>query len=616
MTRWFMRGGVARWVGLALGAALLLAAVVLAWQGGQRFAPQGSTPGAAGNAAAAGALRWQVGTAQRYLLTLHSTLEAGAAGAPTVVRLQAGLNMRTLARGADGVRVGLQFDDVVLEVDGQRDAGRESALGTALRVHFTPEGMPRAFEFAAGLDTAQRTMLENLVRTFQLTVRPGEPAWQVQERGVSGAYVAQYRRTAPLELRKSKGGFDAPAAGPMAGATLASSEVIRLDPQHDWLRSMTVEETLRGGSQGPMPLVIHQRAALTLQPAARVTVSPAVWDFVAATAAAPRQAALPVPRMTAAAARAEILSRVDALDSERAQRTTHIRRLGALVRVDPLLPAVIVDRLRSGGLEDHTRAELFLVLEMAGTAPAQAALASVTQDAVWSVADRSRAIVALGGLDSPQPEVVDTLWALAAQATATGDAGKLAGDAMFALGRVARGLREAGHPDYPALRQRLLGGALAGGSAPGEDRQRANQVLALGNSGDASLTDDVAGLLADDSAVVRRAAAQALGALATDAAAERMLAQYGVESSGQVRGAIAESLQQWSAPTPLAMQTLRRALPREPDERARHGIATLLGMHLRQHPDNAAALRELLRVEPSRRIRQAAADALAEAGRP
>lgn len=604
-------GPVRRW--RALGGMAALAVLLLLLAGLWRAATMPPTPAPDGDAV----LRWQTGTAQRYALQMDSTLQAGgaAAGPPTVVRLQAGLNMRTLSVGADAVQVGLQFDDVVLHVDGQRDAGREAALGTPLRVHFSPGGMRQAFEFPAAASHEDRIMLENLVRTFQVTLQAGETAWQARERGVSGDYVAVYRRAAGNVLTKTKGSFDAPDTGPMAGATLSSQEVVRLDPRHDWLQSMTVEETLRAGSAGTLAMTVRQRAVLSLHPAAPVAVPPEVWAFAAAGAAPQRPVALPVPRLSAASARAEMLARVRGLDVDRAQRAVHIRRLGALARVDPQLPALIVDQLRSGGLADATRAELFLVLEIAGTAAAQSALASLTQDADWAVADRSRAVVALGGLDDPQPQALDTLWAMAAQAAGPADAAKLAGDATFALGRLGRTMHDAGHPGFPLLRQRLLNGALAGGSTPAEDRQRANHLLALGNLRDASLTGDVGDMLDDASPVVRRAAAQALGALAIDAAAERLLDQLRAETSAPVRSAIAESLRHWTAPTPQAMQTLRTVLPREHDERTRHAMTTLLGTHLAQHPDNAAALRALLRTEPSRRIRQVAADALAEAGR-
>lgn len=609
------------WLPGAAAAALAIAAAAVVWQAVTPRAPDPTAD------ASTTALRWQVGTAQRYTLRTDSTMRmytpgGGTGTAPTRVQLNAVLDMLTLARsgaGSEGhVTVGLQLDEVQLRIDGQRDAALEAVMRTPVRVRYAAQGMPMDFAFAAPLTRRQQTMLENIVRSFQVTHRADAPAWAAEEQGASGAYVADYRRTGPLQLSKSKGRFDAPATGLLAGATLTSQEVIRLDPRHDWLASMTVEETLRAGGGDRPAVTIVNHAVLALQPSARVAVATDRFAFAAAPTAAAEPtatAARPAPRVSVAAARREILSRIPALDSDRTRRAQHLRRLGDLARVDPQLPSVIVEALRSDTWADDTRAGLFLVLEMAGTAAAQSALAAVAQDRSWSVADQSRAIVALGGVDRPDAQAINALWGLAALGGATLDAAKLAGDATFSLGRIAGSLRRAEDPAYAALQQRLVAGATGAGGSPAADQQRANHLLAIGNTGDPTLTDRVADQLADTSPVVRRAAAQALGALATDAAAERLVAQFGVEPSGPVRGAIAESLRHWSAPTPQAMQTLRSALAGEADERARHGIASLLGAHLAQHPENAAALRQLLRSEPSRRIRQAAADALASHAR-
>lgn len=606
-----------KWLPVAGAGALVVAAAVLTWQG---VAPTTSAPAADTTMAT---LRWQVGTTQRYTLRTDSSMRMSTANdatgaATTRVQMQAALNMLTLSRSEGSALVGLQFDEVQLRINGQRDAELEAALSTPFRVRYSAQGTPQAFEFAAALTRQHQSMIENMVRTFQVTLRDGEQAWAAEEQGTSGAYVAQYRRTGPLQLSKSKGRFDAPTTGMLAGATLSSQEVIRLDPRRDWLASMTVEETLRSGDGDRLAVTITNHAALALQPSARAGLDAGRFAFAAvpaATAAPDRAASQPLPKLSVASARAEILARIQSLDTHRPQRAQHLRRLGDLIRVDRQMPGVIVEALRTDALNDDTRAELFLALEMAGTVHAQSALAAVAQDPSWSVADQSRAIVALGGVDRPDAQAIDALWSLAAQVGDTVDAAKLAGDATFALGRIASSLRRAQDPAYPDLQQRLLAGATSGGGSRSADQQRANHLLAIGNMGDPSLTDPVAGLLADASPVVRRAAAQALGALATDAAADRMMAQFSAEPNGPVRGAIADALRHWSTPTPQAMQTLRAALTREPDERARHGIAVLLGSQLAQHPENAAALRQLLRTEPSKRIRQAVADALASADR-
>ena len=163
---------------------------------------------------------------------------------------------------------------------------------------------------------------------------------------------------------------------------------------------------------------------------------------------------------------------------------------------------------------------------------------------------------------------------------------------------------------YAALRADLLSGAL--GSA--DTQQRANFVHALGNTGDASLSREIAPLLSDSAPAVRGAAAQSLGTLGTDAAADVLMAQLRQESVATVRGAIAESLVSWSSPTPSAMATIRRDVGAEREERARLAMAQVLGRNLATYPENRATLEALMRTEQNEQIRRQVASMLA-AGR-
>ena len=59
------------------------------------------------------------------------------------------------------------------------------------------------------------------------------------------------------------------------------------------------------------------------------------------------------------------------------------------------------------------------------------------------------------------------------------------------------------------------------------------------------------------------------------------------------------------------MAMFRQAVRTESDERTRYNIAILLGENLAKFPENEAVLREIMRKEPSKRIRQKVAEALA-----
>jgi hypothetical protein len=59
------------------------------------------------------------------------------------------------------------------------------------------------------------------------------------------------------------------------------------------------------------------------------------------------------------------------------------------------------------------------------------------------------------------------------------------------------------------------------------------------------------------------------------------------------------------------MAIFRQAVRTEADERTRYNIAILLGENLQKFPENEVALREVMRKEPSKRIHQKVAAALA-----
>ena len=168
-------------------------------------------------------------------------------------------------------------------------------------------------------------------------------------------------------------------------------------------------------------------------------------------------------------------------------------------------------------------------------------------------------------------------------------------------------MNAANDPNYSSLRAGLLNGALRGR----DPQQRANFVHAIGNTRDASLAREIVALLDDAAPAVRSAAAQSLGMLGTNQAADELMQRLNQERSSVVRGAIAESLVSWTSPSAPAVASIRTAVRAEPDENTRFNMARLLGKNLATFPENRAVLQDLLRTEQSKRIRQQVAEALA-----
>ncbi len=558
-------------------------------------------------------LQWHVGAAQQYRVQTDSSMQMNTNGtAKTLpVRMNCGLELRTLEANSGTALVGMQLSTVDLQIGGQTDPGTNQALSVPFRVRFASGGYPEAFEFPAGVTAQNREILENLVRMFQVTMNKGE-SWTAQESNGSGAYEAAYRRTGPTQVEKTKQHFKASASSPpmLEGADITSTESFSLDPGRDWIAAMILDEKLQSKGQGGPAVTITNHATLKLQSASQTAASADKWQFTAS-AAPPdtRSIQHPIPNISKEEARARILDAVSQLDAAKQGRMTWVHELRDLLRVDDAMPAVLLEVLRTQQLSDRTRADLYLAFEQAGTKAAQTAMSSVITDTSWATKDALRAIVALGGVDHPSSDTLSTLWSTALDTAASGERqGRIASTATFALGSLGSAMKAAKDPDYSSLRTSLLDSAMSGVNT----EQRANFVFALGNTHDATLSDDITPLLSDSAPAIRRAAALSLGMIgATDRSAGVLMSQFKQESNSEVRGAIAESLVSWTEPTPAAMATMRDAVGKEQDENTRYNIARFLGENLDKYPTNKPVLKQLLRTEQSKRIRQSVANALA-----
>lgn len=533
----------------------------------------------------------------------------GATNSPSSIQVQLRglLDTLTLQSDAGQALVGMRLSSPELKINGAIDAGTNRALAAPFRVRFAASGMPLAFEFPAEVSQQNRSILENLVRTFQVSLAPGD-SWVTQEANGSGTYEAAYRRGGPNRFEKSKRRFTATAAGMVSWADVDSTETFRLDAARDWIVVMDVVENMSSEGQGAPVMKVSNHATLALQEDARVAFPAKLWDFMHAPAAVddstwPQDKKLD---MTPAQARREIRATIPQLDATTQGRLALIHRLRDLLRVDASLPALILDALRTQDLGDRTRADLYLVLELAGTDSAQAALATVINDSSWSLKDGMRAIVAMGSVKQPTADSISTLWS-ATRNYAGGERQRMASSAAFALGSIGGTLRKAEDPAYDSLRADLLGNA----QGAGDVAARSDYITALGNTQDPTLAQDVAAFLYDSAPSVRRATALSLGTLGADPIADELVTRFREDDNGYVRGAIAESLQSWTQPTESAMAMFRQAVRSEVDEGTRYNIALLLSENLDKFPANEPVLRDIMRSEPSKRIRQKVAEALA-----
>jgi HEAT repeat protein len=595
------------------GAILMFVLLSLAWW----FKPLSDNQPKSTNSVSVDNLQWRVGTAQQYRMQFDSSVKMnfGAANAAQTISVQMDsvLELQTLEVSFDSALVGIRLSEIDLQVNGDIDAATNAALAIPFRVRFAAEGFPESFEFAATVSGQHRSMLENILQTFQVTMKQGD-TWVAQESNANGTYEASYQRSTPSQVEKTKSNFRGlPSTSPILdGADIVSVESIQLNPQYDWISTMTVDEVMRTQGQGGLAMEISNHATLELQTTAKVVAAPNQWNFVAVTTP-PESAVATKPTMTPAEARRQILATLPEFDAATTGRTTFIHHLRDLLRVDESMPAILLEAMQTQQLNDRTRADLYLAFELAGTEAAQQALVSVIKDVDWSTQDAMRAVIALADVAQPKPDTIAALWETVEEVPASSERVQLISTATFALGSIGKTLRSVNDTEYGVLRDSLLT-ALASSGSDFYTEQRTNCIYAIGNTNDASLTSDIVPYLDDDAPQVRRAAALALGMLGTDQVAEELMSQLKQERNREVRGAIVESLVNWTTPSASAVATISANIRTEQDENTRYNMARFLGENLENFPENRKILQDLLRTEQSKRVRQNIADTLATTG--
>ena len=563
------------------------------------------------NDKAANQLQWRVGSSQQYDILVNSsfvmTMPGASSGQSMAVKVDGILEFRTLEVSPVEVLVGMRFSSMEMMIAGVSDMAANQSLTQPFRVRIAANGPPRSFEFPAAFAGEQREVIENLVRMFQLTIEHGD-AWVVQESNASGSYEAAYTRHSPSTLVKKKMRYIESAAA-TDPPEVVSEESIRIDVNKDWITAMTIEETVTSNDLSGPSVVVKNYASLNLR--ARLTAGKAVkWNFVSSLSPAvtSKQAAATRPAISLEEAELKLRASVSALDAAIEGRSIFIHNLRDLLLVDGEMPLILLELMKTQQLSDRTRADLYLVFELAGNPQAQAALTSVLTDQSWSRSDGLRAIVALGGVTSPTKDTLNALWSTAHTTLMGEGRDDLPSTAALALGSIGRGLQSNQDASYSSLRSGLLDGA----SSATDNHQRAVFLHAIGNTADPdpSLQNNIVPFLNDSVPEVRAAAARTLGRLGTDQVADQLLQSLEHEQNDVVRGSLTEALSSWEAPTLTAIQSVRSVIQDERDENVRYNMALLLGNSMETFPENRKILEQLLAVEQSKRVRQQVAELL------
>ncbi len=553
-------------------------------------------------------LRWDLPTSQNYEFDFNSSMhmsgEVDAVGQRINIQMSGDLLFQTLSSTESSASAGMRLTNVSMSISGHEDANDNLGLESPFRVTFHFGAVPTTFEFPAEVDAESRLILQNLIRTFQVHTQEGSKNWVVTEEHSAGQYEAVYHRVSDDTWSKSKHRFSASPDQPLLGeAEILSDETVYFDPASNWIVGMHIEETLKSPQTGGPSISISNRASLQLKSKPSHRVDESQWVFAHSSLAdkvlIEKQA---LPSLSPKEARRHLSQALTGLDTSSGGRSVHIHQIRDLLLQDNTLAAELLQHMLSQSYTDRTIADLFLALELAGTKEAQAALSSIIVDANASLRDTLRAIIALAGVSEPEASTVATLW----DTVATSDE-QLSSTAMFALGSIGRTLNAVNSDGYAEIRDRLLSGAYASA----DSQQRADYTSALGNTRDQSLVNDVSLLLQDSSVAVRRAAASSLSHVGSAETTDVLLTQLQQEPNGKVRAEIYNSLTELSTTNSLAVGSLITSYELETEEKARFAMAGYLGKHIRQHPEAKPLVYSILKSEPSKRVRQRLAEAIA-----
>jgi len=578
---------------LVAGVLILLAAVFVP---GTSPEPQRVSPTAAGPSD--NLMQWRVGTSQSYRLTMESKFSMGLAqgkALPIELSLNGLLNFQTLEVNQFQSLVGLQFTEIDLKISGSSNAQTNRDLRRAFRVRFTRAGVPSAFEFTAQLPEESREILRNVVAVFQTSLQAGGD-WKATEHYAGRDYEAHYSVTSPGTIKKTKLRFvnSNGSTQYQNTDTVISDEIIQIAVNTDWLTSMKLTETIESKAANKTLAVSHSRAEIELLSSRQASPS-SVWAFTASRKATEKASTMV---LSLREARVRLKKGVVGLGGLATERPQYVSALSELVRGSPELVADISEQLKGDVLADRVKADLFLVLELAGSDQAQSALSALAADPGLDEMGNLRAIVALAGVEVPNMSTVDALWNIAYSGLAySGDARP--DTAVLALGSMAASLKVAQDEDA-GITDQLLSGAF---SSANEDRRSA-YLLALGNTGDASLQPQLLPLLDDPSDKIRRQTAAQFERFGSNQVGNELAERFYTEPSGEVRGAIAGALVAWDSPTAEANMAVAAAISSESNEKARYSMTRFLAAHVGEFPENEATLRRLAQSDQSSRIRR------------
>jgi len=563
------------------------------------------------------AVRYQ-GTAEADLGALAAKLADGM-GSKSAAKAErsriaydysAELHWRVVSAEPSGWLVAARLQNAEYRVDGVADERRE-LLEKPFLVSLNRTGAVRELRFPNHYPTALAQAVRAFVDPLQ-AVLAGGAQWTASERGADGTWDARY------EVRSMD-----PKAG--TAQVVRTKTAFRPDARTTALRTRvdrseaTIEVALDGSG-----VVRVEASEATTQFSGSTFLTSHRGTYTATRTGAPA-AGLPadatrallllndpsVARAASYEVGADIRATVEAIDSNRivpafvntlgSNTGAGHRLLTSWVRRFPERSADLARRLDTyqGPNDEAVVGFGFSALSAAGHVEAQHALADALGPG-FSARTHTQALYAVVDVESPETFLLDAVWSYRSSLRVT-DAGiavelSLATNAYGALGDARKG--------NPEVTARVLSTLSVAMRSATDVRARKLVLDALSNVGDfGAVAPMVAPFFSSRDELLREAAFETFRRMDGDRAFAAFAARYAAETSARVREAAARTaLEMSDSPARNAWAVREAAATTKPETLS--VLVQIMGRGLAAHPENEAALRDVLKTNHDRKVRR------------
>ena len=557
-------------------------------------------------------------------LTLTGDAPSDAEGSKVKLQLSGNLHLFVRSSTAGNAELGGVLSDAKLAGSSTGQADLEQ-LGRDIQTPFLfslDAGRLGDVRVQPGLSTYAVSILRTLAAALQFPVAPAGGKWSAEESDATGPYVAEYealqqpgqyakrklRYGAIAEVKPQAGGVMPDGMRAVSPTVTESKGEVRVADHR--LSALSYEESVELAMLSSVPAKSHSQWALTAAELPPLAAEPD-WKQLDArltrlTAGKPYSN----PAESASFDRARIgklTFEAVALELEKAERERKPSTSPNLVKDTPReaqLFSVLMAMFRRGDhdiklaeqrIEKGSNISLRLLnaLMASGGAESQPALLRIATSKKVKVDLRQSAVRTMVRLRGASAATVDKLLELLADPD-------LRINASYALGAMARGLRESGDGE----RSRQITARLLQQLAESKDDVlRIATLHGLANDGDNEALDGIRPLLTGEDVPTRMAAAQALAAMTSDEAESLLIERLEKEERTSVRSAFLDACKA-RRPTPRVIAAIQKVAFSAPDAHGRIEAARALAGWLPSRPELRSTLERIAKEDKEPKVRE------------